>query len=310
MNEKQDKLPLVVATIILLVILALFYPTYRLIADAIKHYDFKITSLEKTDTLKEQAKQSGTTSKTAAKYSASALRNPTRRVMIAELNLSQENIDQARAAVKAHGGADTEAFNKRLDIAQKEHGEFVNKRVKVEPKSDVIIDNPDTKFDIPTYYGEQGMYEAYTPDFDQYSRDDIEKKWGTPDHIINSEDTIRKNIDTSNRESEEAKYLREIWQTGTLSWREAKLYNLWLTDLYYGGHFSEEWIYHDQGKPNVIFDDQGKIAYVTPVFKYVLFPRNGEKYPDKGFSSYPYEYPQVYQFPKGPVSKVEDDGNE
>lgn len=242
-------------------------------------------------------------------WADSVLNNPNKNVMIAELSLNQDDINLARASVKQYGGKESDSYSKRLDEAQKEHDTLSQKFTTTPAAADVLKSNEQDDFTIVTYYGEGDMFTAYLPDFDQYTEEQVLSMWGEPDEVITDEETIRNHLapdrDKDGSFKQGSEYWRlfaEEWQTGTMSWRELRAYNVGIYDLYLGGRFSKELVYQNQGKPNVYLDQEGKVVYVTPVLKYLMFPRNGEKYPDKGFKKdYPPSYPENYQFPKGPT---------
>ncbi|GAB2026963.1 DUF4947 domain-containing protein [Lactovum odontotermitis] len=245
-------------------------------------------------------------------WTDSELNNPDQNIGIAEVSLNQDKINKARASVEKFGGAQTAVYTARLDEAQKEHDALVQTYNTAHPAADVLKANEKDDFAVVSYYGEGGMFVAFLPDFGQYDEAQIRDMWGEPDKVITDASIFRKNLYPPQfSESEEAykdpnnEYYRlnQEWLTGDLSLREQRAYNVGIYDYYVGADLSKELVYQDQGKPNVYLDEKGKASYVTPVLKYLMFPRNGEKYPDKGFkNNYPSSYPENYQFPEGPVA--------
>lgn len=226
-------------------------------------------------------------------YSVGQLKNPERNVRIAELSLNQESIEQAKASVKEYGGADTEEFEQRIQAAQKEHNELKKKRLREPPKKDMIIVNPNSEFAVTTYYREAGFLAAYAPTFDQYSSADILRIWGKPDAIITDTEQIKKNLTVefdknSNPATYEAKILKEQWLESQMTWRELMAFLVIIKDNA-AGHYTKQFSYEKQGKPNVYFEGD-QVEYVTPILRYVAFTRIPEKYPRAGIGTAPENY--------------------
>lgn len=230
-------------------------------------------------------------------YSPSELNNPERNVKIAELSLNQENIDLAFASAEEYGGEKKKELKERVEAAQKEHDSLEKKRLKIPPKKDMVISNPNAEFAITTYYRENGFFAAYGPDFDHYSSSDILRIWGQPDEIITDSKQIQENLlisydEQNNPVNYEARMLREQWQRGELTWREVRAFAIINYDNSYGG-YTKLFIYEKQGKPNVYLKED-QVGYITPLVRYVAFNRLPEKYPRAGLGKYPDDFPDNY----------------
>ncbi|MGX7205900.1 DUF4947 domain-containing protein [Enterococcus pingfangensis] len=230
-------------------------------------------------------------------YSTDQLSNPEQNVRIAELSLNQADLDQAAASVKEFGGKNTKKLEKRVKDAQAEHDSLKQKRLKVAPKADMLIENPDTEFGVVTYYREASLFLAYGPDFTQYSVSDILRIWGQPDKIITNAEQIKENMllnqdEKGNPLNYEAKVLQNQWTQGQLTWREVRAF-LAINQDSASGSYSKEFVYEKQGKPNVYFT-AGHVGYVTPIVRYLSFTRLPEKYPHTGLGKYPEDFPKNY----------------
>lgn len=230
-------------------------------------------------------------------YSNEQLNNPEQNVRIAELSLNQADLDQAAASVKEYGGENTKKLKKRVKDAQAKHDSLKQNRLKVAPKADMLIENPDTDFGVVTYYREAGLFLAYGPDFTQYSVSDILRIWGQPDKIVTDADQIKENMllkqdEKGNPLNYEAKVLQDQWMHGQLTWREVRAF-LAINQDSASGSYSKEFVYEKQGKPNVYFTD-GHVGYTTPILRYLSFTRQPEKYPRTGLGKYPDDFPENY----------------
>lgn len=259
--------------------------------------DGNLFTVTKTNDSDEVTYSEKTSSSSKATYSANQLNNPERNVRIAELSLNQADIEQAVASVKKYGGEKTKKFEERLDKAKKEQIYLKKNRAKAAPKTDMLIENPDSEFAVTTYYREAGYLAAYGPEFNQYSPSDILGIWGQPDAVITDSDQIEKNLtlefdEKNNPISYEAKMINAQWQQGQLTWREVRAFSLILKDSSFAA-YTKEFVYEKQGKPNVYFTD-GHVGYVTPIIRYLSFTRLPEKYPREGLGKYPDDFPKNY----------------
>lgn len=233
-----------------------------------------------------------------SKYSSAQLSHPERNVRVAELSLNQEALDLAKDSVIAFGGDETDTYEKRLKKAQKQHDTFVKKRSYKAPQSDMVIENPNSEFSVMTYYRENGFFVAYGPEFNQYSDKDIERIWGTPEAIITDQqkiiDSLSIKFDQNNQpENYETKQLREQWLNGDITYREVRAMQAFITDNAHA-NFTKEFVYEKQGKPNVYFDENNNVGYLTPLVNYVSFSRLPETFPYVGLGKYPDDFPENY----------------
>ena len=83
----------------------------------------------------------------------------------------------------------------------------------------------------------------------------------------------------------------------SLTWRETLAYSAWLNDASYDT-YSEALIYIKQGHPNIYFDDEGKIYYVSPIIKDMAIERVPANFhPYEGLGKYPDDFPNNYPKP-------------
>ncbi|KAF1301133.1 MULTISPECIES: DUF4947 domain-containing protein [Enterococcus] len=232
----------------------------------------------------------------ATKWSEDELKNPQRNVMIAELTLNQEEISKAKVSIAKYGGDKTKEYGQRLDLAQKEHDKLEKNRLTRAPKKDMLIENPDSDLAATSYYKENGFLLAYIPEYTQYSEKDVTKAFGKPDEILTDPNKIRENIvlnyDDENLENSEMQILQKELRDGQLTWREVRAFLLALND-FSAVSFTKEFVYEEQGKPNVYFEGE-KIIYISPIPRYVYFTRIPESHPYNGLGSYPEDFPENY----------------
>ncbi|OFI46784.1 hypothetical protein BG262_03010 [Floricoccus penangensis] len=292
-SKKINKIFLFIAGLFVFISITAF--VFSKLTNFNSHKD-KVTS-SSTSYYKNTTSNSSRTDIIKNTYDDNLLKNPDHSVKVAELSLVQSEIDLARASVKKYGGDDTKKFEKLLDEAQKEHDEQIKNRVVTPPKPDMIIDNPDSEFSITTYYREGGSFLAYNGDYNQYTSQDIINLWGHPDKVITDPDKIKKSLSIDFGENKhpnnyETKVLQEQWKGGKITWRELRSFIAQVNDSTYGT-YSKEFIYESQGKPNVYFENDN-VSYVTPILRYVFFPRLPEKYPKEGLGKYPDDFPSNY----------------
>lgn len=256
----------------------------------------------------DQSTFSSSSSNSQKEYTEMELQNPTENVLVAEFSLNLEDIQLAEVSVKKYGGNQTADFEKRLAEAQKQSELASKNTAKQSDHPKQLVQNPISKdgYTRLYYYRQNGAFQAGTPDFDQYSAEDIIKMWGKPDEILTDDTTITNNLgvdiggDTEAGLTTEGKILWEhCYKTtshgdGTLTWRDTRAYIAWLNDAAFGT-YSKALIYSKQGKPNVYFDDEGKIYYVSPIMKYLAIDRVPENFhPYEGLGKYPDDFPSNY----------------
>lgn len=258
---------------------------------------FELNNSPKRLLTKGDLENKQSTVSSSSDYSVSQLKNLERNVIVAELSLNQEALSLAKASIKEFGGKQTEEYEERLKSAQKEHDKMKKIRAKKPLKSDMLVENPDSDMAVTTYYRENGFFVAYGSEYDQYSDKDIIQIWGEPDEIITDPNKISDSLsikydDENNPANYETKVLKDQWLNGQITFREVRAFQAYVVDNSYAG-YTKEFVYQNQGKPNVYFNDN-QVGYVTPIVRYVSFLRLPEKYPYLGLGKYPDDYPENY----------------
>lgn len=255
-----------------------------------------------------QSSISSSSSDSQKEYSERKLQNPSKNVLVAEFSLNPNDIILAEESVRKYGGNEKSIYEKRLASAKNQSNTIIKNRSKQIDNPEQLVQNTDEEYTRIYYFRQNGVFEAVIPDFTQYSAEDIIKMWGEPDEIITSEEDIKKNLGvyvdkTTSELTTEGKILWEnYYKTGAqgddnLTWRELRAFATLLNDAL-AGSYEKALIYTQQGKPNLYFDDEGKIYYVSPIMSYLAIERIPNNFhPYEGLGKYPDDYPSNYPIP-------------